>query len=235
MSNKTKSKKNSTTHYYGCVYGGIMKQGFVSFFSTTEDPEEHFVQYKDWYGHKVRGRYVKVSDEEDYLEKLEEKLNEQHVYNKIYEVSVDTASKTLKELTGSKKTSLLGEEDGNKNNADNDDGEKKIKVKTSKSKKSEEDQVEENTVSKKENKKETKKDDKKEDKKQIASKSANNKKSKPVESEEDSDNDNNNDNDNDNDNEPSEVDSDNEEPEVKPLAKVPIKKDKKETKAKSSK
>lgn len=232
MSSKSKSKKNSTTHYYGCVYGGIMKQGYVSFFSTTEDPEEYFVQYKDWYGHKVRGRYVKASDEEDYLEKVEEKLNEQHVYNKIYEVSVDTASKTLKELTGAKKTSLLGEEDGNKesvnNNNNNDEGEKKIKVKSSnKAKKSEEeeDKAEEITVSKKE----TKKEDKKESKKPVASKSSNNKKSKAVESEEDSDQNN------DDDNEPSEADSDNEEAEVKPVAKVVAKKDKKEPKAKLSK
>ena len=99
MSSKSKSKKSSTTHYYGCIYGGIMKQGYVSFFSTTDDPEEHFVQYKDWYGNKVRGRYVKASDDEDYLEKVEEKLTEQHVYNKIYEISIDTAAKTLKELT----------------------------------------------------------------------------------------------------------------------------------------
>ena len=224
MSSKTKSKKSSTTHYYGCVYGGIMKQGYVSFFSTTEDPEEHFVQFKDWYGSKVRGRFVKASDEDDYLEKLEEKLNDHHVHGKIYEVSVDTASKTLKELTGAKKTSLLGEDEthhdedkGAKSEAEHDEDEKKAtKVKASKSKKEEE--PEEKTVSKKEDKKA----DKKSDKKVVVSKSS--KKTAAVESDDESDE------------EPSEAESESEsEPEEKPAPKVSAKKDKKETKAKSSK
>jgi hypothetical protein len=221
MSSKTKSKKSSTTHYYGCVYGGIMKQGYVCFFSTTEDPEEYFLQFKDWYGSKVRGRFVKASDEEDYLEKLEEKLEDHNVHGKIYEVSVDTASKTLKELTGAKKTSLLGEDEshhdedkGAKSEVEHDEDEKKAtKVKASKSKKDEE-QPEEKTT--------TKKEDKKSDKKVVASKSS--KKAKAVESEDESDA------------EPSEAESEAEsEPEEKPAPKVSAKKEKKETKAKSSK
>ncbi len=218
MSSKTKSKKSSTTNYYGCVYGGIMKQGYVCFFSTTEDPEEYFTQFKDWYGSKVRGRFVKTSEEEDYLEKVEDKLKDHHIFGKIYEVSVDTASKTLKELTGAKKTSLLGEDEsthdedkGAKSEAEHDEDEKKVKAKPTKASKKEEEPVVEKSTSKKE--------DKKEDKKVVAKSS---KKAKTVESEDESSDDE----------QPSEAES---EPEEKPVAKAPVKKEKKETKAKSSK
>jgi hypothetical protein len=218
MSSKSKSTKKSSVQYYGCVYGGVMKQGYVYFFKTTDDPDEYFSQFQSYYGNKVRGRYVKVADEEDYLEKLEEKLSDHKVHGSLYEVSVDTASKTLKELTGAKKTSLLGEDDhaeekAAKTEAD-DEGttEKKVKAKSKKE--------------------ETPKETQKEEAKPAK---ASSKKSKAVESEaEDSD-----------DEQPSEAESesDNEEEvkETKKPAKAVVKetseksKPKKETKAKSSK
>ena len=139
MSSKSKSTKKSSVQYYGCVYGGVMKQGYVYFFKTTDDPDEYFAQFQSYYGNKVRGRFVKVADEEDYLEKLEEKLSDHQVHGSLYEVSVDTASKTLKELTGAKKTSLLGEDEhveekGAKSEAEEEapKEEKKVKAKSKK-------------------------------------------------------------------------------------------------------
>lgn len=238
MSKVSKSKKNSTTHYYGCVYGGIMKQGYVSFFSTTEDPEEHFSQFKNWYGSKVRGRYVKTSDEDDCLEKLGDKLKDHNVHGQIYEVSVDTASKTLKELTGAKKTSLLGEDEvqhDEEKGGKSEDEEKSSKVKSSSKKvtssksskkskasdsddESDEEKEEKNTSKKSSSKKS--KDDSDDEKKKKSSSSKSSKKAKAVESDDDSDQ------------EPSEAESDSDsdsEPEEKP--KSSSKKSKKETKA----
>jgi hypothetical protein len=238
MSSKTKSKKNSNTHYYGCVYGGIMKQGYVCFFTTTEDPEEYFLQFKGWYGSKVRGRFVKASDEEEYLEKLEEKLKEHNVHGKIYEVSVDTASKTLKELTGAKKTSLLGEDESTVNHDENKvaksepdhdaiKDEKKVKVSKSEpdhdaTKDEKKVKVSKSEDEKPASKKEEKKTESKDDKKVAVSKTT--KKAKAVESENES---------SDEDEQPSEAES---EPEDKQATKASSKKDvKKDTKAKSSK
>ncbi len=136
MASKSKSTKKSTAHYYGCVYGGCMKQGWVQIFETKEDPEEFFLQFKDSYGSKVHGAYAKTTDEEEYFEKIQEKLADNHNHGKLYEVNIDTAKKTLKEVTGAKKVSLLGGED----NEDEDKGakseaeepvkeDKKVKVK----------------------------------------------------------------------------------------------------------
>ena len=219
MSSKSKSTKKSTVHYYGCVYGGVMKQGYVYFFKTTDDPDEYFSQFQSYYGNKVRGRFVKASDEEDYLEKVQEKLSDHQVHGTLYEVSVDTASKTLKELTGAKKTSLLGEDEhaaedkGAKSEAEDEapKEDKKVKVKASKK--------EETVV---------------EEAKPAKAKAVSSKKAKAVESEaEESE-----------DEQPSEAESEAEsEPEVKETkkpakaAKESSKKEapKKETKAKSSK
>ncbi len=163
MPKDTKTKK--TTNYYGCVYGGVMKQGYVYFFQTTEDPDEYFAQFKDYYGSKVRGRFVKVSDDEEYMEKIQDKLSEQQVHGKLYEVSVDTASKTLKELTGAKKASLLGDDetqaadDGAKSEAEDTPAKetkesKKVKVQAKPSKKEEAEESEKKSAK---SKKQTKK------------------------------------------------------------------------------
>ncbi len=215
MAKDSKSKK--TTNYYGCVYGGVMKQGYVYFFSTTEDPEDYFNQFKDYYGNKVRGRFVKAADDEDYLEKVQDKLSEHQVFEKLYEVSVDTASKTLKELTGAKKTSLLGEDESNQ------DDEKTAKTETdkkSKSKKaSQDDDDDDDEVESKKVKVSSK------SKKVEETKSKSSKKTKAVESEDESSDDE----------QPSEAESESEsEPEeVKKPSKTSSKK--KETKSKSSK
>ncbi len=207
MSSKTKSKK-SNTHYYGCVYGGVMKQGYVYFFSTSEEPEDYFSQYKDYYGSKVRGRFVKSTSEEDYLEKVQEKLEDHQVHGKLYEVSVDTASKTLKEITGTKKTSLLGEDEshedkGAKSEAEEEEKKVKVKSKSSKSKKDDDDEEEEKT------------------------KKSKGKKAKAVESDDEADSD---------DEEPSEAESESEdEKETKKKSSKSKDSKKKETKSKSSK
>ncbi len=186
MPKDTKSKK--TTNYYGCVYGGVMKQGYVYFFQTTEDPDEYFAQFKDYYGNKVRGRFVKASDDEDYLEKIADKLSDHQVHGKLYEVSVDTASKTLKELTGAKKASLLGDdethaEEGAKSEAEETTKEsKKVKVPAKASKKEEPEEPETKKSAKSNKAKKVESDD--EDEEVDTKKSAKSKKAKKVESDE---------------------------------------------------
>ncbi len=136
MASKSKSSKKSTVHYYGCVYGGCMKQGWVQIFETKEDPEEYFTQFKDSYGSKVHGAYAKTTDEEEYFEKIQEKLADNHNHGKLYEVNIDTAKKTLKEVTGAKKVSLLGGDDNDEEKAAHSEAEepvkedKKVKVKS---------------------------------------------------------------------------------------------------------
>ncbi len=127
MASKSKSSKKSTVHYYGCVYGGCMKQGWVQIFETKEDPEEYFTQFKDSYGSKVHGAYAKTTDEEEYFEKIQEKLADNHNHGKLYEVNIDTAKKTLKEVTGAKKVSLLGGDDHDEEKAAQSEAEEPVK------------------------------------------------------------------------------------------------------------
>ncbi len=127
MASKSKSNKKSTVHYYGCVYGGCMKQGWVQIFETKEDPEEFFTQFKDSYGSKVHGAYAKTTDEEEYFEKIKEKLADNHNHGKLYEVNIDTAKKTLKEVTGAKKVSLLGGDDHDEEKAAHSEAEEAVK------------------------------------------------------------------------------------------------------------
>ncbi len=110
MSKTTKSSKKQAVGYIGCVYGGIMKQGHVRYFVTSEDVEDHFETFKEHYGSEVRGRYVKTTEQDKFFEEVKEKVADNHIFGDIYELSVDSSIRAVKEVTGIKKASLLGED-----------------------------------------------------------------------------------------------------------------------------
>ncbi len=110
MSKTTKSSKKQAVGYIGCVYGGIMKQGHVRYFVTSEDVEDHFETFKEHYGSEVRGRYVKTTEQDKFFEEVKEKVSDNHIFGDIYELSVDSSIRAVKEVTGVKKASLLGED-----------------------------------------------------------------------------------------------------------------------------
>lgn len=110
MSKTTKSSKKQAVGYIGCVYGGIMKQGHVRYFVTSEDVEDHFETFKEHYGSEVRGRYVKTTEQDKFFEEVKDKVSDNHIFGDIYELSVDSSIRAVKEVTGVKKASLLGED-----------------------------------------------------------------------------------------------------------------------------
>jgi hypothetical protein len=132
----TKSKKSTNFTYYGFVYGGLMKQGHVNFFETSEDVNTHFDHYKSYYSDSVKGRFVKVTEKhENFMEELAIKFSKElHNNNTLFECSVDNASKTLKEVTGAKQASTLGND---KDNATEKEETKKEETKKEETKKEE--------------------------------------------------------------------------------------------------
>lgn len=152
MGKKTASKNSNETYtYYGFVYGGIIKQGFVSFFKLDTDPKDGHDQFKTQYGSRVQGRYVKVkSDSPDYLAEILEKFKEVLNFGTICETSIDTAASALKEATKLDKSQKFGDkkETGEKEAKEEtgedkeDDKPKKKDVKKTKTKKEEEKPVE---------------------------------------------------------------------------------------------
>lgn len=139
MTKKTASKNSNETYsYYGFVYGGIIKQGFVSFFKLDTDPKDGHDQFKTQYGTRVQGRYVKVkSDSPDYLTEILEKFKDVLNFGTICETSIDTAASALKEATKLDKSQKFGDkketksdDTGEEDKEENKEEEKQVKKKS---------------------------------------------------------------------------------------------------------
>lgn len=73
MSKRTGSKSDK-----GCVgflYGGVMKQGSVCLFKTSDkEPEERYNELVQYYGN-ASGRYVRIADVDTIYDKFIEELS----------------------------------------------------------------------------------------------------------------------------------------------------------------
>jgi len=128
--------------YYICIYGGIIKNGNIVIHRINNKPEEEFNKFTQIYSTRVRGRYVKVSDDEDYMTEIKEKLNEHIISDNIYELSIESAIKTIKEITSAKQASFIDTSILEKAKDKDDDSKKKSKKKPSKKKDSSDEESE---------------------------------------------------------------------------------------------
>ena len=122
--NKQPAKKKEQTGHIGCVYGGVMKEGWARFFTIEADADvdEAFNEYKKYYGSNLKGVYAKASNPDAMLEQINTEQAE-HKNCDLFEISRTTASTTLKKVTGASSVSHW------KNPEEDDDNKAKAKEK----------------------------------------------------------------------------------------------------------
>ena len=174
-------KKVVPTGTVGVLNGGIIKQGIVRYFVTDNDLDDEYKKFKDYYGPNLSGRYVKTEDVQGVLTQVKKKLEDLKV-NKIgediYEISVQNAINIVKDISGEKRASLLGDDDDKKKKEDSDsdsddDKPKKVEkkeVKKVEKKKDDSDSDSDDDKPKKVEKKDTKKEEPKKEVKKVEKK-----------------------------------------------------------------
>lgn len=103
-SDKSSKKSNSATTavLYFC-YGDLMKQGYVSFgSSSTSSADDIHTELQEYYGTYVTLKYVLTEDPSKLFDKLQKKLAEFNHSGNLYHVSINTASTELRDVSGEK-------------------------------------------------------------------------------------------------------------------------------------
>lgn len=153
MSNKNNKTKPTITCYLGIVYGGLLKQGYTHVFCVEANSkttvENHFDEFKKYYGDNLRGRYVDCTsgDAKDNLKKFFAKVGQlKHGTDKntmIMEATMTNLLKVIKEVTGIEKAHKIGFEEEDEGDETKTTA-KKPKKSVNKSKDYEEDNEENN-------------------------------------------------------------------------------------------
>jgi hypothetical protein len=118
MSKKTTKTKPAITGYLGFVYGGLFKQGYTHVFCVEDDVEETFESFKKYYGDKVHGRYVDLTNGtvEENLAKFFQKKGDLRIKKyMLMEATMTNLLKVIKEIAGVDKAHFLGFDDGEGN------------------------------------------------------------------------------------------------------------------------
>jgi hypothetical protein len=117
MSKEGKGKAKVTC-YLGFVYGGLLKQGYTHVFCLDTDGavevEEHFENFKKYYGDKLHGRYVGCTSgtAEENLEKFFEKVGKYKMGDYLLmETTMTILLKVVKQVAGVDKGHWLGRDD----------------------------------------------------------------------------------------------------------------------------
>lgn len=126
MASKTKQIKAPTVYAF-VLYGGIIKGGYTYVETSAQHPEVEqdgnilFDSYKKYFGHDLKGKYVKCQKPlEEITDSIIKSLSE-HKYGEsdnIYRYNSTDVVKVLKEATGAKQAYSLG---GNDNSEDTEE------------------------------------------------------------------------------------------------------------------
>jgi hypothetical protein len=108
MASKTKTSKAQTV-YALVLYGGVLKTQVCIVKVFTEDPEDEFETYKEYYGSEIKGRVVKCTKalatvKDSIFTDLESYL----INDSLYKLSVTEIVKILKKATDAKKCTTMG-------------------------------------------------------------------------------------------------------------------------------
>ena len=108
MASKTKTTKAQTV-YALVLYGGVLKTQVCIVKVFTEDPEDEFETYKEYYGSEIKGRVVKCTKalatvKDSIFTDLESYL----INDSLYKLSVTEIVKILKKATDAKKCTTMG-------------------------------------------------------------------------------------------------------------------------------
>ena len=134
------AKSAKTSGYLYMFYGGIIKLGNIyAGYIEDGDIEEHLETYKQFYGNKVKGRYVKSSAPKDHFDSLTEKFNEFSEGDNVFKVNTTNFVNGLREVSGSKTSKTWNvypgtEEEGEEKNEVEEKEEEKPKKEATKKK-----------------------------------------------------------------------------------------------------
>jgi hypothetical protein len=108
---KTEKNKIEGKEYFICVFGGLLKNGWIFIDYTSDNLQDSVSELKKYYG-KLTCRYLKVIDAKTSFETFVLKFNGLRVPHteKLFEMNVANATKFMKEITGQSKIEVFGEE-----------------------------------------------------------------------------------------------------------------------------
>lgn len=113
--------KTKTSGYVFILYNGCMKLGTArSGYLEDGDIETHLETFKEHYGNKVKGRYVKSSTPKEHFDALHQKFNEFAEGECVYKVNTTNLVNGLREVTGSKTSKTWNVYPGSEEEADAD-------------------------------------------------------------------------------------------------------------------
>jgi len=98
MPPKTKSSGYVFILYNGCIKVGFARAGYLE----DGEIESHLESFKEHYGNKVKGRYVKSTTPKEHFEALHEKFTEFSEGECVYKVNTTNLVNGLRDVSGSK-------------------------------------------------------------------------------------------------------------------------------------
>ena len=98
MPPKTKSSGYIFILYNGCIKVGFVRTGYLE----DGDIETHLESFKEYYGNKVKGRYVKSTTPKEHFEALHETFKEFSEGKCVYKVNTTNLVNGLRDVSGSK-------------------------------------------------------------------------------------------------------------------------------------
>lgn len=116
MPAKVKSSGYVFILYNGCIKLGTARAGYLE----DGDIESHLESFKEHYGNKVKGRYVKSSTPKEHFDALHQKFNEFAEGECVYKVNTTNLVNGLREVTSSKTSKTWNVYPGSEEEADAD-------------------------------------------------------------------------------------------------------------------
>lgn len=138
------SKSKGSVSYIGFLSGGCFKQNNIVMFKYTGDIDDYIKTQMEIYG-EIGGRYTISSDVDKHFDEIKNKIKGKKKSDTVYENSITETVTTIKEVTGAKRMSLIGEKPRKKTAKDDksDSDDDKPKKKTDKKKNDSDDSEEE--------------------------------------------------------------------------------------------
>jgi len=113
--------KTKSSGYVFILYNGCIKVGFaVTGYLEDGDIETHLETFKEHYGNKLKGRYVKSATPKEHYDNLNEKFNEFAEGGCVYKVNTTNMVNGLRDVSGASSVKTWNVYSGSEEDADGD-------------------------------------------------------------------------------------------------------------------